>query len=139
MTEIFTRKIPFPSYSKKTKKTGKKSTALCTVNTIPSWYRWSGTKIKNQFKQDLADMYIPEPEEMYSHLTVQYRIIRDSKRRIDSDSAALVLKWFNDHLEASGYIKDDTNINLQAFPTVIDNTQCETMIEIKLLNKKQKW
>ena len=80
---LFTVRVPYPTYERKTK-----SNVLCSINTIPQWYRWAGSKIKKQFKQDLEEMYIPAPKQKYESLTIHYRIIRDSKRRIDADSAA---------------------------------------------------
>ena len=139
MQTLFSVRIPFPMYTRTIRSTGKIANSLCTINNIPVWYRWVGAKIKTQFKQDLEDMYVPEPKEQYESLTIHYRIIRDSKKRIDADSAAMILKWFQDHLEATGYVKDDKHVNVQSFPTVIDSAQSETMIEIRVQAGSADW
>ncbi len=137
--ELFTRRLHFPKFKKKSKKTGKYSEVIATLNNISEWYRYKKTDIKNNYQSMLKEYYIPEPETTYDYLTLQYRIIRHTRQRLDQDNAIFAIKFILDVLETEGYIKDDKNISIQSFETIHDLDSPETMIEIRLLNDKQTW
>jgi len=135
---LFTVRVPFPGYNKKSKKTKNKLKLLATMNNVLDWKRFYETKIKNEFKQNLIDFYIPEPEKKYESLTIEYRILRNSRRKIDPDSAGFAMKWIQDTLEKVGYVEDDRTIQLKSFPTQIINSP-ETLIEFRIRPGSEKW
>ena len=139
MNELFTRKIHFPKFKTKSKKTGKYSEILISLNNIPRWYRWKKSEIKNEYKSMLKEFYIPEPELKYKTLVLQYRILRHTKTRFDQDNAIFAIKFILDTLEDMQYIDDDRYVNIQSFPTLYDKSLSETMIEIRVLNGESKW
>jgi hypothetical protein len=138
-TIILKRKLPLPKKKTKSKKTGKTTEVICTLNNVSSWIRFGKTKIKNTYKTLLKDYFIPEPEKQYDALNIQYRIIRDSKRNIDKDNVVFALKWIADTLEELGYVENDKVINFESFDTSINKDASETMIEINILSGKKEW
>ena len=104
---------PFPTIGK-----GKKANQLCTVNNLPYFYRYGITRIKNTFKEQLKEWYIPKHtgEPTRSALVI-FRIKRKNKKRIDPDSAALPQKWIADVLVEQGYLIDDDQIRYILEPT----------------------
>ena len=141
---ILERKLPLPKTKQKMKKTKKfpelrYTEVLCTLNNVGSWIRWGKTKIKNDYKEHLKEFFIPEPDEQYEVLTIQYRIIRNTNHKLDKDNIIFGLKWLSDLLEELNYIKDDKVVNFQSFDTVVDKSLSETMFEIRIINESQKW
>ena len=136
MQLLFTRVIPFPSFISGRKK---KIRTLCSLNNISKWKRFKGTDIKNQFKQDCYDMYIPEPALQYDTLTIKQRIVRHNDRKFDQDNAIFFDKFLFDALEDMGYVKDDKTIQLQTFPSIVKTELTETMMEVQVWSGSQEW
>lgn len=139
MTELFTRKLNLPKIKKKSKKTGKYTYVLATLNNVGTWIRWSKTKIKNEYKAELKEYYLPEPEAMYDELTIDYRLIRHTNMRLDKDNIVFALKWIADTLEELGYIKDDKVVNFRSFDTIYDKSLPETMFQIRVSKGTTSW
>lgn len=131
---IFERRIEFPRYEPKTK-----THILATPNTASKWLRFHKKSIRDNFTSHLREFVIPEPAVMYKYLHIDYRLVRHNNRKIDADSASYAIKWFNDLLEDMGYIKDDKDITVASFPTIIDKLLPETMIDIRVLDKQTIW
>jgi len=136
---LFQTKIPLPKYRTKSKKTKKYTEVLCTLNTISKWYRYSKTKIKNDYKTILKELSVPEPTMQYDSILIEYRIIRHTKQNIDKDNVVFALKWLSDLLEELGYIKNDNVVNFSSFDTTYDLSAEETMLEIRVINSKNEW
>jgi len=136
---LFSKKIHLPKFKKKSKKTNNSSYVLATLNNISQWYRYNKTKIKNDYKLYLKEWVVPEPNQQYEHLLIQYRIIRNSKRKLDKDNVIFALKWLADTLEEMEYIKNDQIVNFQSFNTIENTNLPETMLEIKIISTKQTW
>jgi len=136
MEELFTVKIPFPFFISGRKV---KTRTLLSLNNVSRWKR-KQTEIKNEFKQSLREIYLPEPAFISEELTIQYRVVRHTKLRFDSqDNAVYALKWLGDVIEEMGYIKDDTNANIQSFPTLVDKSLPETMLQVRLMAGSDSW
>ncbi len=133
MKKLFSFKVPLPKHHRK-----KKSDVICTLNNISTWKR-SETKIKKEYKDLLRDLYIPEPDEMYESLIIDYRILRHNKRRLDKDNVIFSEKWLSDLLEDMGYVDDDKVNCIRAFPTIVDMSLPETMIEFRLNSGSIEW
>jgi len=112
---------------------------LCTLNNYSKWGRFSKAEIKNTYKELLKDMIIPEPAEVYTTLTINYRLIRHNNTRLDKDNIVFALKWIADTLEELDYIKDDKIVNFHSFETIVDSTLPETMFEIQVTTDELKW
>jgi hypothetical protein len=136
---ILHRRIPLPKKKTRSKSTNKVTETICTLNNISSWIRFSKTKIKNDYKNLLQDLFIPEPDKEYKSIVIEYRILRDSNRQIDKDNVVFSLKWLSDLLEELGYIKNDNVVNFRSFDTKHDLTLDETMLEIRIVDKDEKW
>jgi len=141
MKTVFLRRIPLPKFKKGSGR-GKNKTykeVLVTLNNTSQWIRYSQTKIKNEYKQILREFYFPEPEKEYEKLTIDYRIIRNSRRTLDKDNVVWALKWIADTLEEIGYIKNDQNVNFRSFDTILDKSSSETLLEIRVLEGSDRW
>ena len=141
---ILQKRLPLPKAKLKMAKTKKHpekrfSEVLCTLNNVNRWIRWDKTKIKNDYKTLLKDYFIPEPDERYDALTIQYRILRNTDQKLDKDNVVFGLKWLSDTLEELGYVEDDRVVNFESFDTITDKTLSETMFEIKILTGKKEW
>lgn len=146
MEEILTRRLELPKVRlpiKKTKKTKYKETrysdVLCTLNNTHRFIKFRKTDIKNLYKSTLKEMYIPEPEQMYEQLTIDYRLIRHNDTTIDKDAVAWAIKWIADTLEELGYVANDKIINFCSFDTIVDKSLPETMFEMRLMNGSRQW
>ncbi len=131
---LFERRIEFPKLERKTK-----SHILATPNTTSKWLRFKKKTIRDNFTTNLINYIIPEPTKVHDNLNIEYRLVRHNKREIDSDSASYALKWLQDLLETMNYIKNDKDVTLESFPTIIDSSLPETMIDIRVTNKKKEW
>ena len=138
-TIIFKRRVPLPKKNTKSKKTGKITQTLCTLNNATSWLRYGKTKIKNTYKQLLKEYFIPEPQKQYSALVIKYRIVRHTKQNIDKDNVIFALKWIADSLEELEYVKNDNVINFESYDTFYDSKIKETMLDIIVTTGEKKW
>lgn len=144
MEEIFKRRLHLPKTRKKMAKTKahpepRYSEVLCTLNNVASWIRYSKTKIKNDYKDDLKEYFLPEPEKIYDSLTIEYRIVRDSEKTLDKDNIVFALKWLADSLQEIGYIKDDKVVNFKSYDTTVNKALPETMYEVRVMDGSDKW
>ena len=136
---ILERRIPLPKMTRLTKKTRKKTEILCTLNNITQWIKFQKSEIKNKYKLHISEYFIPEPDEQLEAFTVEYRIVRHTKRKIDKDNIVFGLKWLVDLMAEMGYVKDDMTVNFDSFDTIYDSTQSETMIDIRIISGGKKW
>ena len=136
---LFERRLNLPKFRTKSKVTGKYSEILATLNNISKWYRWSKTKIKDEYKSGLKEYYIPEPDNVHDSLTIDYRIIRHTNRTVDKDNIIFALKWLADTLEELGYVKNDKVVNFRSFDTIVDIRNPETMFEVRVHTNKEEW
>ena len=112
--------------------TGKHKGQLSTINNIPYWYRYQKTKIKNQFKLSLGDWNIPESNLKLETGSVEFTILRNSNRRIDADSCAMISKWCVDFMVEQGWFSDDDKIRFIYDIPILGCDSPETMIEVKV-------
>ncbi len=124
----------FPTISK----TGKHSKKLVTVNSIPHWYRYKKTEVKNNFKESLGSWTIPEyDKEPHKSGTVEFTLLRHNNRRIDADSCTFVGKWLVDFLVERGYFLDDNEITFIYRPALMNQDVVETSINVKVYANEQ--
>lgn len=141
---LFERRINLPKFRAKMKPSIKHpevrySEYLVTLNNASQWMRFGKTKIKNDYKDTLKEMYIPEPDAMQDVLTIDYRLVRHNNTRLDKDNIVFALKWLADSLEEMGYVKDDKIIDFKSFETIVDTNNTETMFEIRVHTTKENW
>ena len=142
--EIFTRRLPFPKFKTKTKSSksypnGRWTEHLCTLNNTTKFIKFKKTEIKNTYKNRLIEYYLPDPEQIYDELTVEYRIVRHNNTSVDKDNVVWALKWIADAMAEIGYVKNDKIINFHSFDQVTDSSLPETMIEIRAISRSEKW
>ena len=106
----------------------KKSDVLCTTNNMHLWYRYSKTKIKESFKNDMKEWYLPKHTgDPYRWAEIHFTILRTNKRKIDSDALSSgTYKWTQDLLVEQGYLSDDDQTRLVLNPTEFD---CDGTVE----------
>lgn len=136
---ILQRRIDLPKKRQVSKKTKKVTQVLCTLNNVSSWIKFAKTKIKNDYKDMLKELVLPEPERQYEAIVIEYRIVRHNKSKLDKDNVVFGLKWLADTLQELGYVEDDKVVNFRSFDTIIDTSLEETMFEIRLIDKKEIW
>jgi len=91
------------------------------------------TKIKNTFKENLREWYIPVAEKKYRKATVTFQIKRDSARKIDADAFGIsAYKWFIDLLVEQGYLIDDDMVRVIQEPVALNSSLNETQIYCKV-------
>jgi hypothetical protein len=120
--------VPYPRIL-----TGKKKGQLLTLNTLPYFYRYGVTKHKNAFKNELCEWYIPKCEtEPNQWAEIHMTILRNTKRKMDSDNIALVLKWAQDVLVQQAYLIDDDKNRVVLEPTQLGVKGVETSIKVQV-------
>ena len=130
---LFTSRVPLPKMKRK------KGDVIVTLNNVSRWYRYGKTEIKNTWKQELKEMYLPDSDMEHEYLTVKVRIVRNNNRTIDQDGLAFAYKWLMDTIEEMGYINNDKNVSLQTFPTIVDKTQKGTLLEVRVTDDAPQW
>jgi hypothetical protein len=113
---------------------GKKN-QLCTANTIPKWYRYSKTKIKQEFQNIISEWYLPEwDDNPYKCAELDFTILRKDGKNIDSDSFAIsAYKWIRDMLVINDYLVDDDRVKQTMHPTILNvDGNVETSIKTKI-------
>lgn len=112
---------------------GKHKNEYATNNNLPYWYRYYKTKIKNTFKQVLCGWYVPTAEQQFRKATVTFQILRDSKRKIDSDAfGSSAYKWILDTITEQGHLIDDDQVRVILEPTSLNASENETQIYCKV-------
>ncbi len=119
-----------------------KSDVLCTVNNMNLWFRHSKTKIKDSFKHDMKEWYLPEYKGIpHRWAEIHFTILRSNGRKIDSDALSSgTYKWTQDLLVELKYLIDDDQTRLVLNPTQL---HCEGTIEtsvrmqVKFYDKEQ--
>ncbi len=148
MQELLRIVIPLPKYKHVEKATKDRTTKagifkpaterkefvrLALVNNLQYWYRFQKTEVKNNYKTLLKEFFIPNPEMEYKSLTIEYRILRHNKRKIDSDAIVFAVKWITDSLCEIGYVKDDDTVTHILIPAEYREGLTETQLEITIL------
>lgn len=127
MKIILETTIPVPKIG-----TGKSKNQLVLMNNASIWMRYYQTKIKKAFKDNLKDWHLPKSELSLDSGTVEFRLYRPTKRRLDADSIAFIGKWFVDTLVEQGYFKDDDQITFMYKPVIVEKDRVETEVKIKI-------
>ena len=129
---LFETVIPLAKFESRSKKTGKVTEQLCTVNNQSRWKRYSEAKIKAEYKQILRDFYIPEPEGIaLDSMIVEFSILRHNKKKLDVDGLIYNHKWFLDLLQDMNWLVDDDQVHLVLVPFIVDKTLTETQFRVK--------
>ena len=112
---------------------GKFKNQLAVNNTIPNWYRWYKKKIKDTFKQLLAEWHIEESQLALDDVTVEFQLYRPTARKLDADSIAISAgKWTVDLLVERGWIKDDNTVTFIYKPVIIERDRVETDVKVSV-------
>jgi len=143
--KLFSFNIPCPIYEGKiSKKTGKKSKQVVSLNNIHQWLRFHKSKISNEYKNQLKDWYIPEnPNPKYESIDIQFELKRHNKRVLDSDNLGIIIKWTIDAIkgekndkEGSKWLIDDDKVFYNVVPAILDETLLETEIKVTVYKKE---
>jgi len=119
---------------------GKKKDVLCSNNNIPLWYRFAKTKIKNTFKKDIMDWFMPKHEDNpYISSDIRFTIHRPDNKKIDSDAFGISsYKWIIDTLVEQGYLVDDDKCKIILEPTILSSDgQIETSVRMEVKFKER--
>jgi len=111
---------------------GKAKDQLVLMNNAPVWMRYYQTKIKKQFKDHLREWHVPESQLALDEGTVEFRLYRPTKRRLDADSIAFIGKWTVDFLVEQGYFKDDDQVTFVYKPVVVEKERVETEVKVSV-------
>ena len=111
---------------------GKGKGRLVSLNTIPLWYRYQKTKIKNQFKDAIKDWFIPKSDKRYKSGSIVFKLYRPTKVKLDADGQIFAYKWIADALVEQGWFLDDDKITFVLEPVVHDVNKVETEIKVEV-------
>ncbi|MEA1999663.1 MAG: hypothetical protein U9N61_10145 [Euryarchaeota archaeon] len=128
---LFNIRIPLAKFKSTSKKTGKISEQICTQNNSSRWKRWGEAEIKAEYKQILTEMFIPEPDDIFTSLTIEFTILRHQKRKLDADNPIVSVKWFNDTLVSTGWLTDDDQVTIILKPSEFHTSLVETMYRVR--------
>jgi len=118
---------------------GKAKNQLVTMNNAASWLRYYKTKISAQYKEMLGDWFIPVCDtEPHRIGTLECRIYRPTKQRLDADSLAYEAKWTADFLVERGWFEDDDQFTSVFRPVIIEKDRVETEIEFTVYDSEPK-
>lgn len=126
---------------------------VISLNNIEKWYRFHKSKIKNQYKQNLKDFYIPTPDKTYEGIVIDFKLYRHNGKTLDSDNMGFIIKWTIDAIKEinwetqiingkektvknPGWIIDDDNVEYSVTPAVLDRSLLETEVNIKVYARK---
>jgi len=130
---LFKTVVPLAKFKSKSKKTGKVTEQLCTLNNASRWLRYGRAEIKAKYKSLLKEFFIPEPEDGFRALrsiTLEYSILRHNKRKIDTDNLIHNIKWISDLLQDMNWISDDDKVTLIIRPSTHIETLSETQFQL---------
>lgn len=130
---LFKTVVPLAKFKSKSKKTGKVTEQLCTLNNFTRWGRFGKAEIKAKYKSLLKNFFIPEPEidSPLQSITLEYSILRHNKRKIDSDNIIHNIKWISDLLQDMDWISDDDQVTLIIKPSTYISTLSETQFQLR--------
>ena len=114
---------------------GKHKDKLALMNTHHLWGPWYGTKIKNEFKDQLREWYLPiYDDNPFLQATVHFTILRNNNLRIDADSMSFVNKWFMDTLTEQNYLVDDDKCRIVLEPPIMGlKSEVETQMQVQII------
>lgn len=101
---------------------------------ISKWVKWQEAVIKNEYKDNLKEWHIPDPEDgrELTNAWLEFRLFRHTGRKFDSDNLGFIIKWTIDAIKEMGWLKDDDQIIYTVFPSVVDKTLAETEIKVSM-------
>jgi len=126
---------------------------VVTLNNVGKWYRFQGSKIKNEYKEMLKEWHIPKPKATFDYLLIEFHISRHVKRTLDSDNIGFIVKWTIDAIKEinwewdytgskpkiiakhPGWMVDDDNVEYNVKPSILDKTLLETEFTVKVFGK----
>lgn len=111
---------------------GKSKNQLVLMNNASVWMRYYQAKIKKTMKDDLKAWLVPTSDLMLDSGTVEFRLYRPTRKRLDADSIAFIGKWFVDLLVEQGYFKDDDQVTFIYKPVIVEKDRVETEIYVKI-------
>ncbi len=118
---------------------GKKN-ELCSLNNLSRWYRFAKTKIKQDFKTQLGEWFLPQWEDQnpFTQAEIEYTILRKDGKKLDSDNLTIVYKWLQDFLVEQNYMIDDDSIKVILNPTCLYvEGSVETSVRVSITLKKR--
>ena len=127
-SHLATYVIPLAKYRKRNKN------VIVTLNNTPEWYRYKYSKIKNEYKALLAELFIPEPPELapFKSLKIQYTLLRHTRRKLDADNNAWTFKMHHDILRDLGWLVDDDQISYCVTAAQYQKSLQETMLRVSI-------
>jgi len=107
---------------------------VISLNNVAKWHRFHSSKIKNEYKNNLKDFYIPEAINKYKSLEIHFQLYRHNKRTLDSDNLGFIIKWTIDAIKELNWVEDDDEITYKVNPAILNRDLLETEIEVKVFN-----
>lgn len=102
------------------------------MNNAPVWMRYYQKKIKDTFKQNLIEWFVPPNISEFQQGTVVFTIYKKNRRSMDADSIAFIGKWCTDLLVSQGWFKDDNQIIFIYKPMIIEKDRVETEMKVEV-------
>ncbi|MCF6330274.1 MAG: hypothetical protein L3I99_01845 [Sulfurimonas sp.] len=129
---LFETIVPLTKFKSRSKKTGKVTEQLCTLNNFSRWGRWAKKDIKNQYKKLLREFFIPETKsEPLDKITIEFSILRHNKRKVDIDGLIYNIKFILDLLQEMKWISDDDQVTSILKPSTYTKNIAETQFKIR--------
>ena len=129
---LFKTVVPLAKFKSKSKKTGKVTEQLCTLNNASRWVRFGKAEIKAKYKQLLREFFIPEPEgEPLNSITLEFSLLRHNRKKVDVDNLIYNQKFILDLLQDMKWISDDDQVTLVLKPSVYIETLSETQFQLR--------
>ena len=133
MNLLFEFNTPCPKYKEQ----------VISLNNVSKWLRFHQSKIKNTYKQQLKEWYIPTPNTRYKKLYVEFHLFRHNKRVLDADNLGFIIKWTLDAIKETEnpklkitWLEDDDQIRYLVEPAILDRELLETEIKVKVFEKE---
>jgi len=131
--QLFEFKVPCPKYQQ----------TVISLNNVSKWHRFHQSKIKNTYKDNLKDWYIPTPEKEYKSMYIEFHLMRHNKRVLDSDNLGFIIKWTLDAIKETrneekdiNWLEDDDQITYLVKPAILDKELLETEIIVKVFEEE---
>ena len=129
---LFETVVPLAKFKSKSKKTGKVTEQLCTLNNFSRWGRWGKAEIKAEYKQLLRDFFIPEPDgEALDSMTIEFSVLRHNKRKVDVDNLIYNQKFILDLLQEMNWLIDDDQVTVIIIPSSYVKGLSETQFRVR--------
>jgi hypothetical protein len=106
---------------------------IVSLNNVNKWYRYQVSNIKNRFQDELKEWCIPEATEKRESLFLVFEVLRQNKRKFDSDAIGFHIKWIIDAIKKDWLIDDDQIFYL-VIPSKVENELNEASLKVSVFD-----